>query len=100
MKKIMFFAAAFAAVALASCGNGEKAEGTADSDTIDVVEAATEVIPVDTVGDSIQAVVETAVEGVQAVVPATDDVKKAADAVKSAADAAKSAADAAKALGK
>lgn len=71
MKKILFFAAALAVVSLASCGNGEKAETTVDSDTI--VAAQVEVATgVDSLGDSVAAV---AAEVVEAVVPAAEEGK-------------------------
>lgn len=65
MKKILFFAAAVAVISLASCGKGEKAETTVDSDTIvELVGGVQE--SVDSLGDTI---VNGAVEAVEAVVP-------------------------------
>lgn len=70
MKKMIFAAAALAAVSLAACGNGEKNDSAADSDTIIELQGQTTVTPIDTIGDSIEAVVNTVVEGAAAVVPA------------------------------
>lgn len=71
MKKILFFAAAVAVVALASCGKGEKGEAV-DSDTVVAVEQ--EVAEgVDSLGDTVAAV---ATEAVEAVVPAAEQPAK------------------------
>lgn len=70
MKKILFAAAALATISLASCGNGEKSDSNADSDTIDFAAEQTTVTPIDTVGDTVQAIVEQAVAVGQEVVPA------------------------------
>lgn len=69
MKKLLFLAAVCAAVAFTSCGKGEKAAEAVDSDTIDAVEGVIDVA-LDTVGNQVDTVVTTAVEAVEATVPA------------------------------
>lgn len=70
MKKILFVAAAVAALSLASCGNGDKDANAQDSDTIIEVDAMQSVTPVDTLGDTVVAVVNTVVDAAEGVVPA------------------------------
>lgn len=70
MKKLIYAVAALAAVSLAACGNGEKDNSAADSDTVLEIAGEQTITPVDTVGDTVTAVVNTVVEAAEGVVPA------------------------------
>lgn len=69
MKKIMFFAAAVAAMSLAACGNGSDKNAAEDSTLVDdtiveVEEIAAEIVPGDS-ADTITAAPDDAAKGVE-----------------------------------
>ena len=86
MKKIMFFAAAVAAMSLAACGNGSDKNAAEDSTLVDdtiveVEEIAAEIVP----GDSADTVTEVDMQVADTITAAPDDaakgVEKAAEAL-------------------
>ena len=74
MKKIMFFAAAVAAMSLAACGNGSDKNAAEDSTLVDdtiveVEEIAAEIVP----GDSADTVTEVDMQVADTITAAPDD---------------------------
>lgn len=78
MKKVLFAVAAFATIALASCGSEKKASESAalDSDTVTVVEE--DVVGIESISPDSVAVVEGEAVGVDVQTPVSKEAVKAA----------------------